>query len=449
MTRRYFGTDGIRGRVGEYPVSADFMLRLGWAAGSVLAQGDRRTVVIGKDTRVSGYLFESALEAGLVSAGADIRLLGPMPTPGVAHLTRTLKAAAGIVISASHNAFQDNGIKFFSSRGEKLADELEVAIEAKVEEPFRTVAPERLGKAERVDDAAGRYIEFCKGSYPADLTLHGLKLVVDCAHGANYHVAPRVFEELGAEVVPMGVDPDGFNINRNRGSTHPEAMCRRVVKTGAHAGIAFDGDGDRVIMADAGGRVVDGDELLFIVARGRRREGRLAGGVVGTVMSNVGLALALEAEGIAFRRASVGDRFVHQMLVQQGWELGGETSGHILCRDLTTTGDGIVSALQVLGEMACTGRSLRELADGMEKMPQHMINVPVSGRPDLDGSNGIRKAVAEAEERLGRGGRVILRLSGTEPVVRVTVEGPDAELVERLAGRIAEAVSASAKTVSS
>lgn len=445
MTRRYFGTDGIRGRVGEYPVSADFVLKLGWAAGRVLAQGERKVVVIGKDTRVSGYLFESALEAGLASAGADIRLLGPMPTPGVAYLTRTLKAAAGIVISASHNSFEDNGIKFFSGRGEKLADELEDAIEAQLDEPFRTVAPEHLGKAERISDAYGRYIEFCKGAFPADLTLHGLKIVVDCAHGANYHTAPRVFAELGAEVIPMGVEPDGFNINRERGSTHPEAMCRRVVKHGADAGIAFDGDGDRVIMADAAGRVVDGDELLFVIARGRKRAGRLRGGVVGTVMSNVGLALALEADGVDFRRAKVGDRFVHQMLVELGWDLGGETSGHILCRDLTTTGDGIVSALQVLAEMAATGRPLRELADGMEKLPQLMINVPVAGRVDLEGAAAIRSAVTEAEHGLGRAGRVILRASGTEPVVRVTVEGEDADAVERFARRIAAAVTESAR----
>lgn len=449
MTRRYFGTDGIRGRVGDYPVSADFILKLGWAAGCVLAQGERRAVVIGKDTRVSGYLFESALEAGLASAGADIRLLGPMPTPGVAYLTRTMKAAAGIVISASHNAFEDNGIKFFSGRGEKLADELEEAIEARLDEPFRTVAPERLGKAERVDDAAGRYIEFCKGSFPSDLTLHGLKIVVDCAHGATYHVAPGVFSELGAEVVAMGTAPDGFNINRKRGSTHPEAMCRRVTRTGAHLGIAFDGDGDRVIMADAEGRVVDGDELLYIIARSRKRTGRLRGGVVGTVMSNAGLALAMEKESIEFRRARVGDRFVNQMLQELGWEIGGESSGHILCRDIASTGDGIISALQVLAEMAETGRDLRGLADGMAKLPQRMINVPVNGGMDLDGSETVRGAVADAERELGGKGRVILRPSGTEPVVRVTVEGPDSGAVDRLAESIAEAVSRSAGAGSS
>lgn len=445
MTRRYFGTDGIRGRVGDYPVSADFMLKLGWAAGRVLAQGERRAVVIGKDTRVSGYLFESALEAGLSSAGADIRLLGPMPTPAVAYLTRTLKAAAGIVISASHNAFEDNGIKFFSGRGEKLPDELEAAIEEALEAPFSTVSPDRLGKAERVGDAAGRYIEFCKNAFPSETSLHGLKLVVDCAHGATYHVAPQVFGELGAEVVAMGVEPDGFNINLDRGSTRPDAMCRRVQEVGADAGIAFDGDGDRVIMADASGRVVDGDELLFIIARARKRADRLHGGVVGTLMSNAGLALALEHEGIDFRRARVGDRFVQQMLVEYGWELGGESSGHILCRDLTSTGDGIVSALQVLAEVMESGRTLRELADGMEKLPQRMINVPVDGAVDLDGNEAIRRAAAQAEDELGRGGRVILRPSGTEPVVRVTVEGSDAGQVDRMARSLADVVTEAAR----
>ncbi len=445
MTRRYFGTDGIRGRVGDYPVSADFMLKLGWAAGRVLVRDERRAVVIGKDTRVSGYLFESALEAGLASAGADIRLLGPMPTPAVAYLTRTLKAAAGIVISASHNSFEDNGIKFFSGRGEKLPDELEAAIEEALDEPFSTVSPQNLGKAERVGDAAGRYIEFCKNAFPAEATLHGLRLVVDCAHGATYHVAPRVLTELGADVTAMGAEPDGFNINRERGSTHPEAMSRRVREAGAHAGIAFDGDGDRVIMADASGGVVDGDELLYIIARSRHRAGRLRGGVVGTLMSNAGLALALENEGINFRRARVGDRFVHRMLVEHGWELGGESSGHILCRDLTTTGDGIVSALQVLAEMVETGRSLRDLADGMEKLPQEMVNVPVNGAVDLDGNETIRRAVTDAEDSLGRGGRVILRPSGTEPVIRVTVEGPDAEQVNRVARDLAEVVADAAR----
>lgn len=445
MTRRYFGTDGIRGRVGDYPVSADFMLKLGWAAGRVLAQGERRAVVIGKDTRVSGYLFESALEAGLASAGADIRLLGPMPTPAVAYLTRTLKAAAGIVISASHNSFEDNGIKFFSGRGEKLPDELEAAIEAALEVPFSTVSPEKLGKAERVSDAAGRYVEFCKQAFPGETSLHGLKLVVDCAHGATYHVAPQVLAELGAEVMPMGVEPDGFNINRGRGSTSPEAMSRRVRKAGADAGIAFDGDGDRVIMADASGEVVDGDELLYIIARARHRSGRLRGGVVGTLMSNAGLALALENEGIEFRRARVGDRFVHQMLVENDWELGGESSGHILCRDLTSTGDGIISALQVLAEMVETGRALRDLADGMEKLPQRMINVPVKGVVDLDGSEAVRRAVEQAESDLGRGGRIILRPSGTEPVVRVTVEGADADQVDHVARSLAEVVADAAR----
>jgi len=448
VTRRYFGTDGIRGRVGEYPVSADFVLKLGWAAGRVLAGGERRAVVIGKDTRVSGYLFESALEAGLASAGADIRLLGPMPTPAVAYLTRTLKAAAGIVISASHNPFQDNGIKFFSGRGEKLPDELEDAIERMVDEEFRTVSPERLGKAERVADAPGRYIEFCKNSFPADLTLHGLKLVVDCANGATYHVAPRVFSELGARVTAIGVQPDGFNINRDVGSTHPGAMCEKVIETGADLGIAFDGDGDRVIFADNQGHVVDGDELLYIIAAARHRAGRLGGGVVGTVMSNVGLAVALEREGIEFRRASVGDRHVHRMLVECGWQLGGEASGHILCRDLTSTGDGVVSALQVLGEAVVSGRSLRELADGMTRFPQCMINVPVRKCFDPDGNPAVGRALAAVEADLAGRGRVILRPSGTEPVVRVTVESPDADEARALARRLADAVAESAGSTS-
>lgn len=445
MVRKYFGTDGIRGRVGEYPVSADFMLKLGWAAGRVLVQGERRAVVIGKDTRVSGYLFESALEAGLASAGADIRLLGPMPTPAVAYLTRTLKAAAGIVISASHNPFQDNGVKFFSARGEKLPDEIEEAIERELDVPFATVAPERLGKAERVPDAPGRYIEFCKRTFPDDLTLHGLKLVVDCAHGATYHVAPRVFDELGAEVVSMGVTPDGFNINREVGSTHPEALCRKVTECGADLGAAFDGDGDRVIFCDAGGRVVDGDEILYVIATALRQAGRLEGGVVGTVMSNVGLELALQREGIPFERARVGDRFVQQLLAERGWRLGGESSGHVICRELTSSGDGIVTALQVLARVVSSGRTLRELADGMEKLPQRMINVAVAGRPDLDADPDIARAVREAERELGARGRVILRASGTEPVVRVTVEGPEAEHVERCARRLADVVAGAAR----
>ncbi len=443
MKNKYFGTDGIRGRVGEHPVTADFMLRLGRAAGVVLANGGSRSVVIGKDTRISGYMFESALEAGLAAAGANVALLGPMPTPGVAYLTRTLNACAGIVISASHNPFYDNGIKFFSADGEKLPDEVEQAIEAELENPFTTVAAEKMGKAKRVEDCAGRYIEYCKGTIPFEISLRGLKMVVDCANGATYRVAPAVMRELGAEVVSIGVEPDGLNINDACGSTSPEFLSKAVLQHGADLGIALDGDGDRVIMVDADGEIVNGDELLYVVATARQDAGWLQGGVVGTVMSNFGMELALKRRGIPFLRAPVGDRYVHKTLVDQGWTLGGEASGHLLFLDRASTGDGIVSALQVLEVMVGKGKTLSELTTDIQKMPQVMINVPLAGKvTDLQNSDVITAAVASAESQLGENGRVILRPSGTEPLIRVTLEGLDDALVRKLATELADVVKA-------
>lgn len=439
MPRKYFGTDGIRGRVGSHPVTAEFMLKLGWAAGRVLGNhGDR--VVIGKDTRISGYMFESALEAGLSAAGVDVRLLGPMPTPAIAYLTRTLHACAGIVISASHNAYADNGIKFFSSEGTKLADDVEQAIEAEIDHEFVTVESDQLGKAERVDDAAGRYIEFCKSTIPASLSLKGLKIVVDCANGATYHVAPSVFDELGAEVIAIGVEPDGLNINRSCGSTQPELLQKIVLEHKADLGIALDGDGDRVIMVDHEGDLVDGDELLFIIARSRQLEGTLHGGVVGTLMSNLGLEHALRSNNIAFSRANVGDRYVLELLQQSNSLIGGESSGHIICLDRTTTGDGIVSALQVLSAMVKSGKSLHDLKGGMKKYPQRMINVPVNHKVELDSEPAVQDAVKSAEQRLAGRGRVLLRPSGTEPLVRVMVEGEDAKQVDDEADQLANVV---------
>ena len=442
MTRKYFGTDGVRGRVGEHPITADWILRLGRAAGIVLAGRDKRAVVIGKDTRVSGYMFESALEAGLAAAGANVLLLGPMPTPAVAYLTRTLYACAGIVISASHNPYEDNGIKFFSETGEKLPDEVEQAIEDEIDRPFVTVNSEHMGRAARVDDAAGRYIEFCKGTMPFGTLFNGITIALDCAHGATYKVAPAVLRELGAKVRVIGDRPDGMNINDGCGSTQPAAMLRHVVETGADVGIALDGDGDRVVMADADGELVDGDELLYIIANARHAAGEFRGGVVGTVMSNFGLELALRDMGIPFLRTDVGDRHIHRELIRQGWTLGGETSGHLLALDRTSTGDGIVSALLVLELMARSGKSLKELRQGMQKFPQTMINVPVSteGRQRLGDSTAVRAAVEQVEAELDGKGRVILRPSGTEPLVRVTLEGADSGLVQRLARQLAETV---------
>jgi phosphoglucosamine mutase len=444
MTKKYFGTDGIRGRVGEHPITAEFMLKLGWAAGRVLASRGGDLVIIGKDTRISGYMFESALESGLIAAGINIRLLGPMPTPAIAYLTRTLHANAGIVISASHNHFEDNGIKFFDGNGTKLPDDVELAIEAELEKDMETVDSHRLGKAERVDDADGRYIEFCKSTIPLSMSLKGLKLVVDCANGATYYVAPNVFVELGADVVAIGTEPDGLNINKDCGSTRPSKLQAAVREHGADVGIALDGDGDRLIMVDEQGELVDGDELLYIIALSRKAQGQLHGTVVGTLMSNLGLEHALQAEGIEFERAAVGDRYVMEMLKTNGGVLGGESSGHIICLDRTSTGDGIVSALQVLAAMIRSGKPLSALKSGMKKYPQHMINVPVGRAVDLDAAPAVQDAVRSTEQRLAGRGRVLLRPSGTEPVVRVMVEGENEQQVieeaDQLAAKVAEAV---------
>jgi phosphoglucosamine mutase len=441
MEKKYFGTDGIRGKVGEHPITADLMLHLGWAVGKVLARGRQSKALIGKDTRISGYMFESALQAGLSAAGVDIRLLGPMPTPAIAYLTRTLHAEAGIVISASHNPYYDNGIKFFSSAGTKLADEMELAIEKELAVPMRTVDSFLLGKVERVVDAAGRYIEFCKSTGPASVDLSGLRLVVDCAHGATYHVAPEVFAEMGADVTAIGVTPNGSNINDGCGSTAPEALQRKVLECKADVGIALDGDGDRVMMVDHKGEIVDGDEILYIIARARQRVGMLTGSaVVGTLMSNLGLEKALVALGIPLMRAQVGDRYVLEMLQCNKCSLGGESSGHIICLDRTTTGDGIVSALQVLVEMVVTDSSLYELKSAMDKYPQCLVNVHTGQRVDLRSNRVITSAVQEIESQLGKEGRVLLRSSGTEPVVRIMVEGRDESQVNILAQQLAQAV---------
>ena len=439
MEKSYFGTDGIRGRVGEYPITAEFVLKLGWAVGRVLQTKGFNKVVVGKDTRISGYMFESALEAGLSAAGVNIALLGPMPTPGIAYLTRTLHACAGIVVSASHNPYYDNGIKFFSRDGQKLPDAVEERIEELLAQPLETAEPDALGKAERIVDAAGRYIEFCKSTIPAYTSLTGIKLVVDCAHGATYHIAPSVFEEMGATVIPLGVAPDGLNINLDCGSTKPAALCATVKEQGADLGIAFDGDGDRVIMVDHHGEVLDGDELLFIIARDRLRIGARFNAVVGTLMTNLGLEVALRALGLELRRARVGDRYVMECLLTENLILGGESSGHIICLDRTTTGDGIISALQVLSAMLRSGKSLHDLKAGMSKCPQTLINVSVAGRVDLQRAS-IQEAVRAVENQLGDNGRVLLRSSGTEPVVRVMVEGMDAGIVERHARELADVV---------
>ncbi|HQC72953.1 MAG TPA: phosphoglucosamine mutase [Candidatus Competibacteraceae bacterium] len=445
MGKRYFGTDGIRGRVGEHPITAEFVLKLGWAVGRALQTRGFNKVVIGKDTRISGYMFESALEAGLSAAGVNVALLGPMPTPGIAYLTRTLHACAGIVVSASHNPYYDNGIKFFSRDGQKLPDAVETRIEDLIEQPLTTVEPDALGKAERIVDAAGRYIEFCKSTVPAYTSLAGMKIVVDCANGATYHIAPDVFDELGATVIPLSATPNGLNINLDCGSTRPANLRAAVLEQNADLGIAFDGDGDRVIMVDQRGEVLDGDELLFIITRDRLRSGSRFGAVVGTLMSNLGLELALRALGLDLLRAKVGDRYVMERLLAENLILGGENSGHIICLDRTTTGDGIVSALQVLAAMLHTGRSLHELKAGMSKYPQIMINVSVTGEVDLH-RPPIVEAIRAIEAQLGDTGRVLLRPSGTEPVVRVMVEGADTSTVERhareLAGIVRDTLSA-------
>jgi len=440
--RNYFGTDGIRGPVGTPPITADFVLKLGWAAGKTFSPCGGGNILIGKDTRISGYLFESALEAGLASAGVHVTMLGPMPTPAVAYLTRAVSADAGIVISASHNPFSDNGIKFFSSEGRKLPDEVELEIERLIDEPMTTVASADLGKADRMNDAVGRYVEFCKTTFPKSLNLKHLKLVVDCAHGATYKIAPAVFQELGAQVIAIGCSPDGLNINEGFGATSPEALAARVVQEGADLGIALDGDGDRLVMVDHKGEVVDGDELLLIIALHQKAKGVLTGGVVGTLMSNLGLELALKDRGIAFVRARVGDRYVVAKLIQEGWHLGGEGSGHILCLDQATTGDGVVSALQVLRAITDQGKPLAELKMAMTKFPQVMINVPAVSAKVMD-NDAVQAAVREVEAGLGDKGRVLLRPSGTEPLIRVMVEGDDAQQVTRLAEQLAAVVAAS------
>lgn len=441
MNKRLFGTDGIRGRVGEFPITADSMLKLGWAAGRVLGSQGGRKVLIGKDTRLSGYMFESALEAGLAAAGLDTVLLGPMPTPGIAYLTRAQGACAGVVISASHNPHHDNGIKFFSAAGEKLDDAAEAAIEAAFEQPLATVDSGSIGRAFRLQDARERYVEFCKSTLDSGQPLSGLKVALDCANGATYQIAPAVFQELGANVSVIGAEPDGVNINVACGSVYPEQLQQQVLAQGAQVGVAFDGDGDRVILVDEGGEIVDGDEILYIIARRRQQQQALQGPVVGTLMSNFGLEIALRSLGVEFHRAKVGDRYVLELLRQHGGSLGGESSGHIICLDRTTTGDGIISALQVLEVMVETGLPLSELKRGMAKLPQHMVNVPITRGSEVLNSVYVRQAVQAVEAELAGDGRVLLRPSGTEPVVRVMVEGVDADTVTRLATELAAAVS--------
>jgi phosphoglucosamine mutase len=442
MGKKYFGTDGIRGTVGEHPITADFMLKLGWAAGKVLTRHTKvkNRVLIGKDTRVSGYMFESALEAGLIAAGVNVDMLGPMPTPAIAYLTRAFRASAGIVISASHNPVGDNGIKFFSADGYKLPDEIELEIESLMDQPLVTNGSFSLGKARRIDDATGRYVEFCKGSLPAGYSLAGLKIVLDCANGATYNAAPKVFKELGAQVITMANTPNGFNINEQCGSTHMDAVRARVVEEKADLGIALDGDGDRVLLVDANGEIVDGDEIVYIIARYRQQTGQGCNGVAGTQMSNLGLEIALRDLGIPFQRTKVGDRYVVEALKENGWILGGEASGHILCSDLNTTGDGLVSALQVILALRESGIPLSELKAGMQKLPQTMINVRLSEKVTIDDNKAINLAVAAAEKELGDRGRVLLRPSGTEPLIRVMVEGEDQDLVRRQVEAIAKIV---------
>lgn len=440
MSRKYFGTDGVRGLVGKAPITPDFVMRLGWAAGKVLARQGTRKVLIGKDTRISGYMLESAMEAGLSAAGIQAVLLGPMPTPAVAYLTRAFRAEAGVVISASHNPYYDNGIKFFSQDGTKLPDEVELEIERQLDAPFECVESAKLGKATRIDDAPGRYIEYCKSAFPGELSLDGLKIVLDCAHGATYHIAPSVFRELGAEVVVIGGTPNGLNINDHVGSTHPEALMQRVCEEQADLGIAFDGDGDRVMMVDGAGQVIDGDEILFMIARDQLSRGKLAGGVVGTQMTNLAMELALQDLGIPFCRAKVGDRYVMEMLKEQGWRLGGENSGHIICLDHATTGDGIVAALQVLQAVVRAGVSLLQLRAGLQLFPQTLVNVRFAGGVDPLADPAVQQAVEQAEQALAGRGRVLLRKSGTEPLIRVMVEGHEAALVNALAEKIAEQV---------
>ena len=442
MSRKYFGTDGIRGRVGDAPVTPDFMLKLGWATGKVFASedGNRPTVLIGKDTRVSGYMLESALQAGLVAAGANVKLLGPLPTPGIALLTRTQKADAGIVISASHNLYFDNGIKFFNGQGSKLSDELELQIEAMIDSPIETVDSKQLGKASRIVDAAGRYVEYCKSTFPDELNLKGMKLVIDCAHGATYHIAPAVFEELGATTVVIGAKPDGYNINDGVGSTKPAALRSKVLEESADIGIAFDGDGDRLQMINAKGELLTGDDVLYVLAMHRLANGDSDAGIVGTLMTNMGLELALEAGGLRLARAKVGDRYVKELMVAEGWSLGGESSGHIICGDLSTTGDGVIAALQVLAAVRASGKSLEALASGFNPLPQVLVNVRITKGFDLTAHPAIAEACRRVESELEGRGRLLLRPSGTEPVIRVMVEGDDTVAIDALADEVASAI---------
>lgn len=440
--RKYFGTDGIRGKVGQYPITPDFALKLGWAAGRVLAKDGVKKVLIGKDTRISGYMLESALEAGFASAGVAAAFTGPMPTPAIAYLTRTFRADAGVVISASHNPFYDNGIKFFSTEGKKLDDAIELEIEAELEKEIDCVESKQLGRASRITDATGRYIEFCKSTFDHNLSLAGLKIVVDCANGATYHIAPKVLRELGAQVIKIGCEPDGVNINENCGATDVKALAKRVIDEKANLGFALDGDGDRIIMVDHNGQKIDGDLIIYIIAREALRQGQLKGGVVGTLMSNMGLEIALKNLGIPFARAKVGDRYVLEKLVEKNWRLGAENSGHVLLLDKTTTGDGIIAGLQVLAAMVRNDMSLADLCSGMTMLPQVLINVRFSGENDPLNSAQVKSAIAQAEKQLGSNGRVLIRKSGTEPLIRVMVEGNNETEVQNLAEAIAIAVKA-------
>ena len=446
--RKYFGTDGIRGRVGSAFINPEFMLKLGWAVGRVLVNGQRKKVLIGKDTRVSGYMLESALEAGLSAAGVDVRLLGPMPTPAVAYLTQTLRATAGIVISASHNLFEDNGIKFFSAEGCKFPDKMELAIEAELEKELRIVESSALGKAMRINDAPGRYIEFCKSTIPSMTRLSGLNLVVDCAHGATYHIAPNVFSELGANVLAIGNKPDGFNINQGVGSTSPEALRQQVLASGADVGIGLDGDGDRIIMVDASGKLVNGDQIIYIIAKDRQQKGLLSGGVVGTVMSNYGLEKGIQSLGVEFLRASVGDRYVLEALKARDWKIGGESSGHVVCLDKTTTGDGIVAALQVLAIMIKQEKTLAQLTEGMTLLPQVLMNLKTNQAVTLAKNTQVIQCVAALNAKLQGEGRVLLRPSGTEPLLRVMVEGQDLSDVQSKAQQLMSDIETIASTLS-
>lgn len=441
--RKYFGTDGIRGKVGEYPITPEFVLKLGWAVGKVLGTKQRNRIVIGKDTRISGYMFESALESGIIASGMNVQLLGPMPTPGIAYLTRTFRAAAGIVISASHNSFLDNGIKFFSPEGYKLADEIELEIERYLDLPMTSVTADKLGKANIVKTSAGRYIEFCKASVSTQLSLEGLKIVVDCANGAAYSIAPKVFRELGADVEAIFNQPDGLNINDQCGATDLAALCKIVVANKADLGIALDGDADRLMMVDANGEVIDGDELLYIIAKNAKQKAELNGGVVGTLMSNLGLEKAFQAENIPFLRANVGDRHVMELLKQNNWKFGGESSGHIICLDKNSSGDGIIAALQVLEVIVNQGKTLSELKSAMFKMPQKMVNVKISKKTDPFSNQKIVDAAKQVELELGDTGRVLLRASGTEPLIRVMIEAENAGQVEALVNQLADVVRSS------